>query len=195
MATCAISQTPAATLVGGLGSPVLWERLHHHCHDPQFDIPLMERLTEAVLANADCPAAEHLRSTESTEACQALLPILRCLRLLHLCGFVHSDVEVVVAHTMVYIEECLPQLLGCSNKVMELQELSHIVCVLLFLAHSYASDKNCPLRIWQKHAFVHYCGIQTLNAAVLRLMELLGYVLRVEPEDLEVRLSYIRGTS
>lgn len=113
--------------------------------------------------------------------------------LLHLCGFARSEVEVVVAHTMVYMEECLPHLLAHANGAMEFQELSHIVCVLLFIAHSYTSDKTCPLRIWQKHVFAHYCGVQALNAAVLRLMELRGYVLRVEPEALEARLRFVRG--
>lgn len=175
----------------------VWANLCRHCHDPAFDLRLVARFTEVVLTKADCPAASALLPTGpiSAEACSAMRPILRCIRLMHLCGFCTSDIELVTAHAAVYLEECLEQLKADGEGSMKLRELSLIVCVLLFIAHSWVLDKTCPLKTWHEHAFAQHCKLPTLNAAILRLMEQRGYVLRVSPEDLEAHLNFLTAES
>lgn len=118
-------------------------------------------------------------------------PILRCIRLMHLCGFGSDDIELVTAHAAVYLEECLEQLKADGEGTMKLRELSLIVCVLLFIAHTWVLDKTCPLKTWHEHVFQQHCKLPTLNAAIIRLMEQRGYILRVCSEDLDAHLDFL----
>lgn len=170
-----------------------WSDLRACCHDPDFDLGLVARFTELVFeqtclpcANAFCPAGM------TKEACKAIKPILRCLRLLHLARFARDSIEVIMAHTVVYIVESLEKLGKENTESMDMQELASVACLQMFLAHSYVEDKACPLRIWHRHVFAGYCKLRTLNAALLRLMELRGYIMRVDPEVLQSRLGYLR---
>ena len=54
---------------------------------------------------------------------------------------------------------------------MEIHELTHVSCFLLYVAHSYARDETCQIQIWHRHLFTKYCSVRTLNSAVFRLLE------------------------
>lgn len=177
------------------------EELRQHCHNDfvDFDLRLAMRFVELIVAGANCPVAAKLlkhihnpHSTDGVEAQKALRPILRSFRLLHLCGFQTESIEVIVAHAAVYLQETLAQLHSSGEATMTVQELTFVTCLQLFLAHSWLEDVACSLKNWHKYVFAGYCSIKTLNAALVRLMEIRSYKLRVDDTALEARLSFIR---
>eukprot|EP00746_Dinoflagellata_sp_MGD_P142516 gnl/MRDRNA2_/MRDRNA2_75471_c0_seq1.p1 gnl/MRDRNA2_/MRDRNA2_75471_c0~~gnl/MRDRNA2_/MRDRNA2_75471_c0_seq1.p1 ORF type:complete len:231 (-),score=27.92 gnl/MRDRNA2_/MRDRNA2_75471_c0_seq1:223-915(-) len=177
------------------------EELRRHCHNDfvEFDLRLAIRFVELVVAGARCPVAakllQHIHnpySSDAAEAQKAMRPILRSFRLLHLCGFDTDSIEVIVAHAAVYLQDLLGTLHGADDHTMTLQELSFVTCLQLFLAHSWLEDVACSLKNWHKYVFAGYCSIKTLNAALVRLLEIRSYKLRVDEATVDARLSFIR---
>lgn len=177
------------------------EELRKHCHNDfvDFDLRLAIRFLELVVAGANCPVAAKLLqhnnnpySADAVEAQKAMRPILRSFRLLHLCGFHTESIEAIVAHAAVYLQECLEQLHVAEGHRMTLQELSFVTCLQLYLAHSWLEDIACSLKNWHKYVFAGYCSVKTLNAAVVRLMEIRSYKLRVDDAAIDARLSFLR---
>lgn len=170
----------------------VWAGLCRHCHDPEFDLRLVTRFMEMLIAKVDCAAAMALlpNGTASPTALQAMRPILRCVRLLHLCEFSNSDIEVIMTYTSVYLEESLSHLEGAAQ--IQLKELSLIICVLIYIAHSYVLDSTCPLKYWHQHVFASHCDVKTLNQAIFRLMEQRGFLMRIDSEAQEARLVFLR---
>jgi hypothetical protein len=113
--------------------------------------------------------------------------VLRTMRMLHLCQYPPDDIWTIMAHTSSYFETTF-EACGCR---MDKAEANNIIVPLVFVAHSYVEDETCPLRVWHKHLLRNYCSLKTLNAAVLRLLELRGYILRLDPKDVEERLAYL----
>lgn len=127
------------------------------------------------------------------EAVQRLgKPLKRCFRLLHACLFGVEDLELMAAHACVYFDVLVNQLRAACQQVYA-AELIYIYCILLFIAHSYVEDRNCPLRYWHRCAFKNYCELKTLNAAIMETMRKLDYKLRVSPEELELQVAQLRA--
>merc|ERR1712113_372365 len=74
---------------------------------------------------------------------------------------------------------------------MDHSEVGNVLVTLMFIAHCYVQDETCPLRVWHQHLFRKYCSLKTLNAAILRLLEIRQYVLRLETKELQRRFSYL----
>lgn len=113
--------------------------------------------------------------------------LFRVLRFLRLCDYSVEDICTILAHASSYFLDIYAQ---CGNQ-MEAGEVGNVLATLLFLAHCYVQDETCPLGVWHKHLFRKYCPLRVLNAAVLRLLELRGYYLRLEDADLSRRLSHL----
>jgi len=64
-------------------------------------------------------------------------------------------------------------------------EQANILIILCFIAHSYIHDECCPLRIWWQYLFKRYCSLRTLNHALVRILLILDWKLRVE--DIGIR--------
>lgn len=165
-----------------------------HSHDPR-DLALVASFVELMGVRADFSLTAALSArfgSSEAEVGSAVRLLLRCLRLLHLCGYPQADIEVMVAHASSYLKELLTTLAKTGQQPMGLQEITHVLCLLIYLAHSYVEDQTCPLRVWHQHLFKRYCDLATLNAAVLRLLEQMAYVLRVSPAELQERLSWLK---
>jgi hypothetical protein len=168
----------------------LWAslRIHFRSNTPREFVTLLGNFSEI------CPEVlNSLRHTESSVAAKAMEPVVQCLRMLRSCGYPYSDIEVIVAYASIYLQDCLDKLGSDGKSNMQPQELSLIICILLFLAHSYTEDICCPLKIWHKHVFVAHCQLRTLNTAVFHLMEQRGFVMRVDCDALEARLRFLRA--
>jgi hypothetical protein len=109
--------------------------------------------------------------------------LLRTLRFLRSCHYSDEDICLVLAHASLYF----PDTYAVAGHTMSLNEAGNVLVTLIFLAHCWVQDETCPLRIWHQHLFKQYCTLETLNAAVLRLMELRGYILRVDSKEVEHR--------
>ncbi|CAK0821638.1 unnamed protein product [Prorocentrum cordatum] len=62
---------------------------------------------------------------------------------------------------------------------MTADETAHVVMLLVFLAHCFVLDENCPLRCWQKYIFRKYCTLKVLDAATFRIFQMRDFRLRV----------------
>merc|ERR1719265_2341977 len=113
--------------------------------------------------------------------------VLRTLRMLHLCQYPAEDIWIIMAHASAYFETIFE---ACGSR-MDKSEATNIFVPLVFVSHSYVEDETCPLKVWHKHLIRNYCSLKTLNAAVLRLLELRGYILRLDDMDLNERLAYL----
>lgn len=215
MASCALAEKPEQQVLprcetdlpdspshspekAGPPSPSLWDDLEKHCVHPEFDLRLAARFTQLVTLQSVCSTATSALprngGSSTTAARNAVKVILRCLRLLHLCGYSTESIEVIAAYAAVYLEDCIAELGDDIAGNMEIQELASILCVWMFLAHSYVEDTACRLKIWHKLVFFDYCPLATLNTVALRLMEMRGFVLRVDDDAFNDRLAFLKGS-
>jgi hypothetical protein len=121
---------------------------------------------------------------------EVLRLVLRAMKLLHLCDFVHEDICCILAHTSVYFRSTYKM---CGHQ-MDAQEVANAMVAQMFIAHSYVQDETCPLRVWHEHVFHKYCSVKTLNAVVMRLIEIRGFRLRLERKDMTKRYKYLVGS-
>jgi len=113
---------------------------------------------------------------------------LRALKFLHLCDYSVDDICSILAHASSYFGDVY---VLCGSH-MDPVEVGNILVTLMFVAHCYVQDETCPLHVWHKHLFRKYCPLSKLSAAVLRLMEIRGYVLRLDLEELGYRYGQMR---
>eukprot|EP00405_Crypthecodinium_cohnii_P035905 CAMPEP_0206528094 /NCGR_PEP_ID=MMETSP0325_2-20121206/1748_1 /ASSEMBLY_ACC=CAM_ASM_000347 /TAXON_ID=2866 /ORGANISM="Crypthecodinium cohnii, Strain Seligo" /LENGTH=316 /DNA_ID=CAMNT_0054023647 /DNA_START=321 /DNA_END=1268 /DNA_ORIENTATION=- len=101
--------------------------------------------------------------------------LLRTLKFLRLCDYSAEDICTVLAHASAYFASVHAL---CGDQ-MDTREVGNVLATLMFLAHSFVQDETCPLHIWHQYLFRKYCPLKTLNAAVIRLMELMHFMLRL----------------
>lgn len=110
--------------------------------------------------------------------------VLKAVRMLLSCGFQIEDVCMVLTFASVYFLDITKK---CPVKGMGEGEAANILMLLMYLAHSYVQDEHCPLRVWHKHLFRDYCQMPTLDRALMCLMKMRGYLLRVEEAEVQWR--------
>merc|ERR1711920_708127 len=116
--------------------------------------------------------------------------ILRALKFLRLCDYSVEDICCILAHASAYFLDAYK----LCGEHMDRSELGNVLATLMFVAHCYVQDETCPLHVWHQHLFHKYCPLKTLNAAIVRLLEIRHYVLRLESEDLHGRFTYLRSS-
>eukprot|EP00746_Dinoflagellata_sp_MGD_P029255 gnl/MRDRNA2_/MRDRNA2_169217_c0_seq1.p1 gnl/MRDRNA2_/MRDRNA2_169217_c0~~gnl/MRDRNA2_/MRDRNA2_169217_c0_seq1.p1 ORF type:complete len:214 (+),score=43.52 gnl/MRDRNA2_/MRDRNA2_169217_c0_seq1:131-772(+) len=165
-----------------------------HSHE-SGDLALVAALVELMGVRAEFSLTAALSArfgASEAEVGSAVRLVLRCLRLLHLCGYCKADIELMVVHASSYLKNLMSGFEQKSQPSMSLQEIAHIFCLLMYLAHSYIEDQNCPLSVWHQHLFRRYCDLKTLSQAVMRVLEQLAFALRIEPSELQKRLEFIQ---
>merc|ERR1719321_1326994 len=98
----------------------------------------------------------------------------------------------MVAHACAYMHVVVSKMQREGQCEMGLTETVHIMCVLIYLAHTYCEDQNCPTHVWHKHLFQRYCTLRTLNAAIVGLLGRLEWQLRVEDSEMYARLAFLQ---
>jgi len=121
---------------------------------------------------------------------EAVRLLLRTLKFLRLCDYWTEDICSILAHASVYFSNVS---LLCGDQ-MDGQEVGNVLATLIFIAHCYVQDETCPLQIWHQCLFVKYCPLKTLNSAVVRLMEILNFILRLENTVLNPRYNRLLVT-
>jgi len=111
--------------------------------------------------------------------------LLRAIKLLRLCDYSVEDICSILAHASAYF----PDAYALCGSHMDANEVGNVLVTLIFVAHCYVQDETCPLHVWQQHLFRKYCPVKTLNAAIIRLLEIRCYVLRLESQDLDYRFT------
>lgn len=112
---------------------------------------------------------------------------LHTIQFLRLCGYSTEEVCSVLAHASVYMLDVLAK---CGNR-MTPAESSSIMVALVYIAHCYVLDETCPLSYWHRHLCRDYCQLKHFDAAVLRLMALRRYILRVDGANLQQRYALL----
>lgn len=179
----------AAPVSSGLSSNISLEGVEAVLWDEiTFRRPL-----QSVQQHAYCAEDVHLISgfleltpltMVETAACKLLLRVLRFLRL---CDYSLEDICTILAHASAYFLDTYAQ----CGKQMQAGEIGNVLGTLIFIAHCYVQDETCPLHLWHKHLFWKYCPLKMLNAAVVRLMEIRRFRLRISDADLRKRLSHL----
>lgn len=145
-------------------------------------------------ATEHCPAAvaaEDLALEPELRQGAAIL-LRRCLKLLVLAGHTRESLQETAVHAAMYMSMLAKNMRAEGSPELPLKECAYIICVLVFLAHSYLEDVALPLRAWHKHIFVNYCPLKMLNSAVLGMLQKLDYKLSIEPEVVEAQLAAFR---
>lgn len=107
----------------------------------------------------------------------------RILRFLFVHGIDTQDACSVLAHASVYFSDVHAQ---CSTR-MGFAEAGNIMALAVYLAHTYVVDETFALSDWHKHFCMGYCDLQMLNRAILRLLKMRGYILRLPDAQLTPR--------
>jgi hypothetical protein len=111
--------------------------------------------------------------------------------MLRACDFSNEDICSILAHASAYFVDVYEK---CGDG-MDANEVGNVLALLMFLAHSYVLDETCRLKTWHKYLFTQYCSLDMLSSAVMRLMEVRNYLLRLEDEDLKQRYTALLRAS
>lgn len=117
--------------------------------------------------------------------------LLKMLKMLHLCEYPVSELATVLAKAAAYFQRFEVRARETGAAPMGRLEKANVVVMLCFVAHSYSQDECCPLRVWHHYLFNKYCNLKTLNQAVVRVLMLLRWNLRVE--DVGERFQFMMG--
>lgn len=139
---------------------------HAHCAD---DIYLLSAYLELM----------HLPDIDS----DAVKLALKALALLRLCKYSVEDLCSILAHASAYLEDAH----ACCRHHMDASEFANVLVLVMFVATSYVQDETCPLHVWHQYLFQKYCSLKALNAAIISILEIRSFVLRVESQDLSHR--------
>eukprot|EP00927_Polykrikos_kofoidii_P071428 TRINITY_DN67690_c0_g1_i1.p1 TRINITY_DN67690_c0_g1~~TRINITY_DN67690_c0_g1_i1.p1 ORF type:complete len:210 (+),score=22.08 TRINITY_DN67690_c0_g1_i1:72-701(+) len=115
--------------------------------------------------------------------------MLRAIDLLYRCRYPSEDICAILAYGSAYFSQT-HKLCGAN---MNTEEVGNFLVLMLFIAHSYLLDHTCPLRVWHSELFNKYCSVKVLDAAIIRVLELRNYVLRVKDDDFLPRYESLRG--
>jgi hypothetical protein len=182
-----LSQVSTAASLGAdearRGRAAAIEEVRKYAHTPS-DLAILSRFLDLQLLDG--------HNSLAIDPPKGLLRlVLRAMKLLHLCDFQHEDVCCILAHTSVYFRSTYK---ACGHQ-MDSQEVANAVVAQMFIAHSYIQDETCPLRVWHEHIFQKYCSVKTLNAVILRLIEIRAYRLRVDRKEMMKRYKYLCGSA
>lgn len=113
--------------------------------------------------------------------------MFRTMKFLRLCDYSEEDLCSILAHATVYFQDVYQQ----CGKDMKAGETGNIMATLMFIAHCYVQDETCPLTVWHQHLFRKYCTLKILDSAVVSLMRMRNYHLRLSDENLNIRLEVL----
>lgn len=111
--------------------------------------------------------------------------------LLRLCSYSPGDINIILAHASVYYDDAL----AARGREMDAQEMAHVLVTLMYIAHAYVEDNTCPLNIWHQRLCKDYCSLRLLNVALVKLLKMRRWILRIGEEDLSVRCGFLEGRS
>lgn len=114
--------------------------------------------------------------------------MLKTLQFLHACDYPMEDICCYLAHAAAYFVDAF----AVYGQDMDLSEIANVLVLQIFLAHTHVQDEACPLKVWHKHLFKKYCPLSTLNKAVMELMAMRKYSLRIADSDLEQSLAQLK---
>jgi len=130
-----------------------------------------------------------LAKLPNTETSPVQTLMRKAIVLLRSCGYPFQDVCVILAHASVYYNDAM----AINGREMDPQEMAHVLIALTFLAHSYVEDNTCPLSVWHQRFCKDYCTLKLLNTAVMQLMKMRHWILRVGENEVALRLNFLQG--
>lgn len=180
-----LSEASTAASLGadevGRGRAAATEEVRKHAHTPA-DFAILSRFLDLQLLDGHNDLA--------IDPPKRLLRLaLRAMKLLHLCDFQHEDVCRILAHSSI----CFRATYRACGHQMSGDEAANAVVAQMFIAHSYFEDETCPLWVWHDHIFQNYCSLKTLNEAILKLLAIRAYSLRVDRKEMMKRYEYLCG--
>lgn len=108
---------------------------------------------------------------------------LNTIHFLNACEYSVEELCSVLALASKYFRDVRAT---CGAR-MTAEESSHLMVLLVYIAHCYALDETCALPVWHRCLSRNYCELPAMNAAILRLMRLRGYKLRLNDTEFRGR--------
>lgn len=109
--------------------------------------------------------------------------VLLAIKFLRNCSYSAVDICSILAHASAYFVDVY----ALCRDVMSPSEVGNVLVTAMFLAHSYIQDETCPLHVWHRYLFKGYCSLKKISEAVMRVMAIRRYVLRLADQDLRAR--------
>jgi len=109
--------------------------------------------------------------------------VLHAIHFLRSCDYSATDIRSILAHASAYFADVYSH---CGDAMCP-TEVGNVLVTTMFLGHSYIQDETCPLSVWHRHLFKGYCSLKMISDAVLQVMVIRRYVLRLADEDLHAR--------
>lgn len=108
---------------------------------------------------------------------------LTMIQFLWHCKYTPEEVCAVLAHTSKYFVD----IYSTRGAHMGSMEASNIMVAQAYIAHSFVLDETCPLSGWHRFVCGGYCNLALLDAAIIRLMKLRKYRLRLDDREVQYR--------
>lgn len=162
-----------SSLIGIEDSPLYQEMLPLSAADPM----LRAKFVGAFLTLAKLPVSQEVTAS-----------ILSTLVLFRRMNYDDTDILSVMSHASAY-SACIQQRsLGTSAG-----ELGSLLVVCIYAAHGWVMDLHCPARVWFADVLERRCSIKAFNKAIMHLMRLRGYRLRITPRSLSERFNNLKS--
>lgn len=114
--------------------------------------------------------------------------VVRTFTFLRNSGYSMEDICSVAAHGSVYFEDIFES----RGAFMGPGEAAHTMVVCMFLAHSFVLDNSRSSRRWHRSLTAKYCSIHIFEEAIMHLMRIRNYRLRLLDPELRSRFSAFR---
>jgi len=108
---------------------------------------------------------------------------MRTFKFLRDARYSVEDISSVSTHASVYFSDVF----ASRGAYMSDEEVGHTMIVCMFLAHSYVLDNPCSSRRWHRKLLSGYCTFSVLEEAIMHLMRIREYSLRIADQILTKR--------
>lgn len=109
--------------------------------------------------------------------------VMRTFAFLRQARYSVEDICSICAHASEYFRAVYDE----RGAYMSPEEAGYTLIVCLFLAHSFCSDYNCSSRSWHRNLLADYCSLAIFEEAIMLLLKLRGYRLRITDDVLVLR--------
>lgn len=109
--------------------------------------------------------------------------LVRTFMFLRSARYSFEDISSLCAHASVYFEDIFEE----RGAYMGPGEAGHTMIVCMFLGHSFCLDNACSSRRWHRKLLADYCPLHIWEEAIMHLMRVRSYRLRIADQDLEKR--------
>lgn len=116
--------------------------------------------------------------------------VLLVLWLFHGLRYCDEDIVSILAHASAYSASIQQRNDASSDPT----ELGCFLVVCVYAAHGWVMDLHCPARVWFESVLEKRCSMKAFNNAIMHLMRLRGYRMRVSDRSIAERCNSLKSS-